>query len=47
LKKKLLEVIRYSDAEWKKIFKTQVFKIMYFDKKNKLKKKIINKILNE
>ena len=46
VEKKLLEVIRCSDSKWKKIFKTQVSKIMYYDKKNKLKKKIINKILN-
>lgn len=46
VEKKILEVIRCNDTEWKKIFKTQAPKIMYFDKKNKLKKKIINKILN-
>ena len=47
VEKKLLEVIRNRDTKWKKIVKTKVSKIMFYDKNNKFKKKIINKIFNE
>lgn len=46
VEKKLNEVINYSDQEWKNIIKKNATKIMYYDKNNKIKKKIIDKILN-
>jgi len=47
VEKKLLEILNYTDREWKKIIKLYSTKIMYYDKKNKNKKKIIYKILND
>jgi len=47
VEKKLLEILNYTDREWKKIIKLYSTKIMYYDKNNKNKKKIIYKILND
>ena len=47
VEKKLLEIINYTDREWKKIIKFYATKIMYYDKNNKKKKEISNKILND
>ena len=47
VEKKLNEVINYTDHQWKNIIKKNATKIMYYDKNNKIKKKIIDKVLNE
>ena len=39
--------MNYTDHQWKNIIKKKATKIMYYDKNNKLKKKIIDRILNE
>ena len=47
VEKKIKKVINYNDHQWKNIIKKKATKIMYYDKNNKLKKKIIDRILNE
>ena len=43
---KLLEILNYTNSEWKSIVKLFVKKILFYDNDNKQKKKIINTILN-